>query len=1182
MNPAKSFPIKQSYINLAIVTAKEQHEKEKQLHNVHQPDTIMSTFEEIYGMKTAIDINDIFKTCKNKKKQVLVFGRAGIGKSTFCRYVAYQWATGAYWSEYELLILIPLRHLTTDRYPPLPPGKSYSLVDLVKREVLSLNLSEKEDKLLIAQFDAKKTLWILDGYDEIVQNVPAHLKCLFEQLLKTPHHILTSRPYLNTLSYDVQMEITGFTDENIEEYVQQFFNQMKDELDNTIDKNQTLLKYLQSNRSIWGVAHIPVDLELICSVWSNEDSFETKDLTITSLYSTMTEWLCRRYLTSTKKQSRDLSNDEINQYCEKELAFLEGLAFYAMESNTIIIRPSLLKKALDEANVSFQDYPHVLNLGILKSFNKQGIGTKIETNKDHYFIHLSFQEYFTARYLINALKGCSTEKAVEFIKYQKYNQRYTLVFTFMSGLLAESDLESYSNIFWDVILREPLDLVGIRHIELVVFCLEAVANKSILPQHNELLQHIAKCIQYSFDSGNKIIRKHLSHLLQRAPSLTCDHKIINVLINLLQYDDKKTKSEVLVFISELKISNPSIQLIESVVSAVQDKNTDVRVKACFALGSMSEKAATNEAISQLVSTVGDEDDNVRAGAFYALGMISVKTATNEIIDKLVNALEDENENVRASASYVLGKLSMKTVTNEMIDKLMSALGHANKHVRARVRYFFGNMSEKAPMNEVIKKLLSALEGENEHIRAGALYVLGKMGKKAGTNEVISMLLNALTDNNEYVRNNACEALGNMGEKAATDEVISKLMSALGDENGCVRRNACEVLGNMGEKAATNKVIEKLISALESEDENDRRNACEAIGMIGEKAAMNEVMRKLVKALGDANEKVRISACKALGMMCVKAATDEMISSLANALKDPNEEVRVSACESLGMMGRKASTNEVISSLVNALGDKSKNVRASALYVLGKMGEKAAIHEMIGKVVCALRDENINVRSSACYTLGDLGGSVVTNEVINELVSALVDVDENVRAGACKALGKMGEIAATNEVMSTLINALGDVSGYVRNNACEALGNIGVKRATNKIVSDLIFVVNNDHYVVSHKAAETVSNIVTSSFVLKLDSQLISDLCLSKHGSICSKNVSVEQLIDICFTTNKSECLSVVYLFALVQRIAVIVDKNKLVIYGTKEPTEIVMPNLELGQQLIEVSIAEAKRLHLNV
>jgi hypothetical protein len=78
MNPAKSFPIEQSYINLAIVTAKDQHEKEKQLRETQPSNIIMNSFEEIYGMKTTIEVKDIFQSCKNPEKQVLVFGRAGI------------------------------------------------------------------------------------------------------------------------------------------------------------------------------------------------------------------------------------------------------------------------------------------------------------------------------------------------------------------------------------------------------------------------------------------------------------------------------------------------------------------------------------------------------------------------------------------------------------------------------------------------------------------------------------------------------------------------------------------------------------------------------------------------------------------------------------------------------------------------------------------------------------------------------------------------------------------------------------------------------------------------------------------------------------------------------------------------------------------------------------------------
>ena len=174
-------------------------------------------------------------------------------------------------------------------------------------------------------------------------------------------------------------------------------------------KVESLFSYLRCNPSIWGVAHIPLLLELICSLWSNQDSLPTEQLTMTRLYTEMTEWLCRRYLTTQNNQIPQLSQHEIDESCQKELAFLETLAFHAIQRNIIIIQPTLLEKALQEAKISSQQHPHILNIGILKSFHKQGIGNRLEMKKDHYFVHLSFQEYFAARYLTNALRRTSTE-----------------------------------------------------------------------------------------------------------------------------------------------------------------------------------------------------------------------------------------------------------------------------------------------------------------------------------------------------------------------------------------------------------------------------------------------------------------------------------------------------------------------------------------------------------------------------------------------------------------------------------------------------------------------------------------------------------------------------------------------------------------------------------------------------
>ncbi len=1127
MNPAKSFPIEQSYINLAIVKTKEQDEREKQLHDAQYSNTIMGTFEEIYGSKTTIDVKDIFETCKNQEKQVLVFGRAGIGKSTFCRYVAYQWATGSYWSQYELLALIPLRRLTTNRYPP---DKSYSLIDLMIKEVFQYDLSEKDEKLLKKQFDTKRILWILDGYDEIVQNVPPHLECLFEQLLKTPHHILTSRPYLNTLSYNVQTEITGFTDDNIEKYVQQFFDQMKGDLDDVLIKSQKLLSFLESNSSIWGVAHIPVNLELICSLWSNENWSETEQLTMTTLYSRMTEWLCRRYLTSPNKQIPNLSKNQVYQRCQNELVFLESLAFNAIESNTIIIRPSLLERTLDEAKISLQDHPHILNIGVLKSFNKQGIGTQIETEKDHYFVHLSFQEYFAARYLINALKGSSIEKAIEFIKHRKYNQRYALVFIFMSGLLSESDAKLCLNIFWDNILGEPLDIVGIRHIQLVISCLHETSGKLTIPRRTELLAWIAECIKYSFYAEDGIICIYLLQSLQKAQSVLCEHTIINIFVNLLERNDTDTKATVLSIVSGLKISNPSTTLITSITIALDDKNSEVRRNACEALGNIGKKAAMNVAINKLVSALGDESQDVRLEACEALGKIGEKAATNEVINKLLNsALEDEHHNVRWSACKTLEKIGEKAVTNEVINRLVSALGDASEdvrqnacqaiekmdekvatnevinklvgalgdekeHIRSSARQALGNMGEKAATNEVINNLVSALENESEYVRKYACYVLGDMGEKAATNEVINKLVSALEDESWYVRRSACYTLRDIGEKATTKEVINKLGTALEDESEHVRVIACEALGKIGEKAATNEVINKLLSsALEDEHHNVRWSAGKTLGKIGEKAVTNEVTNRLVSALGDASEDVRQNACQAIEKMHEKAVTNEVLNKLVSALEDESVVVRRSACETLGNLSEKAATNEVINKLVSALEDKSEDVRRSTCEALGNLGEKAATNEVINKLVSALEEESGVVRRSACEALGNLGEKAVTNEVINKLVGALGDEREHIRSSACYALENIGEKAATNEVLNKLVSALEDKSEVVRMSACEALGNLGEKAATNEVLNKLVSALEDESVVVRRSACEALGNLGEKAATNEVFNKLVSAL-----------------------------------------------------------------------------------------
>ncbi|CAF3531955.1 unnamed protein product, partial [Adineta steineri] len=720
MNPAKSFPVDQSYINLAMIETKEQQEKEKKLKqhdkqnsaSKQRNDKILGTYEEIYGTKTTIDVKNIFDKCKVQTRKVLLLGRAGIGKSTFCQYVTYKWAKRELWTQYDLVILIRLRKLTESRYLS---AQNYSPINLVEKEYFPFgDFSNEEKQQLKEHCNNCKVLWILDGYDEFVHNIPDKLAGAFDYILKTQHHILTSRPYAIALSYDVQMEITGFTNDNIEKYIVQFFDQIKDDISNGSFEGTKLLHFLKTNSSIWGIAHIPVNLELICSLWGDTDWSKKKTLTMTTLYDNITEWLCKRYITKQNITTAQMRKKKLYNLCKKELCFLEVLAFNAMEYSDIIIPPTLLEKTEDETECDLDDHPQLLNFGILKSYNDMPTGSQHPAEQQYYFIHLSFQEYFAARHLIRTLSSPEKQKAINFINKHKYNRRYLYVFIFASGLLAQSDNQFCIEVFWSTIQGQPLDLVGLMHIKLIIECLDELVAQTLFRQSADLMKSVLDWLEICISTKSTTIIGSLLESLMRTSSL-CNSSILqNKILELLHIEDYATQNTIYYIISHLTIHGPMPKLISKMCTATQDGDSDVRESACKALAAMGEKAATNEVIFALIIALRDQDLYVRHAARDAIGAISKTVATIEVICALINALRDQDLYVRLSACEALGAMGQNAATNEVISGLINALRdeyfgvrHAACEALERLMFFYPAMKELVP--QMLQELCTGIK-----------------------------------------------------------------------------------------------------------------------------------------------------------------------------------------------------------------------------------------------------------------------------------------------------------------------------------------------------------------------------------------------------------------------------------------------------------------------------------------
>ncbi|GBL12009.1 phycocyanobilin lyase subunit alpha [Microcystis aeruginosa Sj] len=507
--------------------------------------------------------------------------------------------------------------------------------------------------------------------------------------------------------------------------------------------------------------------------------------------------------------------------------------------------------------------------------------------------------------------------------------------------------------------------------------------------------------------------------------LTKSNQVVNELLKALKDSDSDVRRKAVEALGNIG----SETVIPGLLKALEESNKDVRWKAAFALG----KIGTETAIPGLLKALEDSDKDVRSNAVVALGKIRSETA----IAGLLKALKDSNQYVRGNAAFALCKIGSETAIGGLLKALEDSDGD---FFRWKAVEALGNISSET----AIGGLLKALKDSNQYVRRIAAFALGNIGTETAT----AGLLKALEHSDDYVRVYAAFALGKIGSEAA----IPELLKALEDSYGSVRENAAEVLGKIGSETA----IPGLLKALEHSDDYVRVYAAFALGKIGSEAAIPE----LLKALEDSYGSVRENAAEALG----KIGSETAIPGLLKALEHPNKDVRRSAASALGKIG----SETAIAGLLKALEDSDGFVRSNAAEALGKIGSGAAIPDLLK----ALEDSNDDVRWKAAEALGKIGSETA----IGGLLKALEESDWYVRWNAAEALGKIGSETA----IPGLLKALKDSNSAVRSNAAFALGKISSETAMTELIKclknpDFVTLNNGDTLSPVREALDTIQN-----------------------------------------------------------------------------------------------------------
>ena len=218
--------------------------------------TITGKVEDILRSKTPIKLEEVFKKIPDDQKMtVLMEGCPGSGKTILTQHLCLEWVHGKLFQDYKLVILVRLRE------PAIHKAKGI-------KEILPRVGMEEEIAKEIDCSNGRGVLFILDGWDELPEDVPGHdtiYNIINGETLPECDAVITSRPTSSASLHDTDLissriEILGFTPGELQEF-------FTEHLDGDASKANTLLEKIRANPVVAGTCALPLNAVILVHIF---------------------------------------------------------------------------------------------------------------------------------------------------------------------------------------------------------------------------------------------------------------------------------------------------------------------------------------------------------------------------------------------------------------------------------------------------------------------------------------------------------------------------------------------------------------------------------------------------------------------------------------------------------------------------------------------------------------------------------------------------------------------------------------------------------------------------------------------------------------------------------------------------------------------------------------------------
>ncbi|XP_072172073.1 uncharacterized protein [Diadema setosum] len=250
-------------------------------------------------------------------KRLLIQGEGGVGKTTLCAKIAWDWCQGRILQDLDMVIVIPLRDVTD--------GKSIG--EIVKDYLSDSNTAKASDIEEFILTNQGRVLIIFDGFDEFSKklsdkNSSEVIRILGIEQYKSCKVFVTTRPWrTKELMMDkflaeayTFLSIEGFDEENLSAYIGKYFlirgkGHLAEGLINFMEENDVI----RSN-----MAPFPIYCAMLCLMWNDYSEERRKEMqklqTFSKIFGEMISFLKEHYAS---KVCENLLNQNIIEHLKE-------------------------------------------------------------------------------------------------------------------------------------------------------------------------------------------------------------------------------------------------------------------------------------------------------------------------------------------------------------------------------------------------------------------------------------------------------------------------------------------------------------------------------------------------------------------------------------------------------------------------------------------------------------------------------------------------------------------------------------------------------------------------------------------------------------------------------------------------------------------------------------------------